>query len=41
VTLEYLKGTEVKPLMKKRILIVDDEPDFTNLLKLSLEAMGY
>jgi len=27
--------------MKKRILVVDDEPDFTNLLKLSLEARGY
>ena len=27
--------------MKKRILIVDDEPDFTNLLKLSLESHGY
>ena len=27
--------------MKKRILVVDDEPDFTNLVKLSLEAHGY
>jgi CheY-like chemotaxis protein len=27
--------------MKKRILIVDDEPEFTNLLKLSLESHGY
>ena len=27
--------------MKKRILIVDDEPDFTNLLKLTLESHGY
>ncbi len=27
--------------MKKRILVVDDEPEFTNLLKLSLEAHGY
>ena len=27
--------------MKKRILVVDDEPDFTNMLKLSLEAHGY
>ena len=27
--------------MKKRILIVDDEPEFTNLLKLGLEAHGY
>ena len=26
--------------MKKRILIVDDERDFTSLLKLSLESMG-
>ena len=27
--------------MKKRILVVDDEPDFTNLLKLTLESHGY
>jgi CheY-like chemotaxis protein len=27
--------------MKKRILVVDDEPDFTSLLKLSLESHGY
>jgi CheY-like chemotaxis protein len=27
--------------MKKRILVVDDEPEFTNLLKLSLVAHGY
>ncbi len=27
--------------MKKRILIVDDEPDFTHLLKLTLETIGY
>ncbi len=27
--------------MKKRILIVDDEPDFTMMLRLSLEAQGY
>ena len=27
--------------MKKRILVVDDEPEFTNLLKLSLESQGY
>ena len=27
--------------MKKRILVVDDEPEFTNLLKLSLESHGY
>jgi DNA-binding response OmpR family regulator len=27
--------------MKKRILVVDDERDFTNLLKLGLEAHGY
>ena len=27
--------------MKKRILVIDDEPDFTYMLKLSLEAMGY
>ena len=27
--------------MKKRILVVDDEPEFTNVLKLSLEAHGY
>ena len=27
--------------MKKRILLVDDEPEFTNLLKLSLESQGY
>jgi two-component system OmpR family response regulator len=27
--------------MKTRILVVDDEPDFTSLLKMSLEAAGY
>ena len=27
--------------MKKRILVVDDEREFTNLLKLTLEAHGY
>lgn len=27
--------------MKKRILVVDDEVEFTNLLKLSLETHGY
>ena len=27
--------------MKKRILVVDDEPEFTNLLKLTLESAGY
>jgi CheY-like chemotaxis protein len=27
--------------MKKRILVVDDEPEFTNLLKLTLESQGY
>ena len=27
--------------MKKRILVVDDEPEFTNVLKLSLESHGY
>ena len=27
--------------MTKRILIVDDEPEFTNLLKMSLESHGY
>ena len=27
--------------MKKRILVIDDEPDFTYMLKLSLESMGY
>jgi CheY-like chemotaxis protein len=27
--------------MKKRILLVDDEPEFTSLLKLSLETHGY
>ena len=27
--------------MKKRILVVDDERDFTNLLRLSLEHRGY
>jgi DNA-binding response OmpR family regulator len=27
--------------MKKRILIVDDEPDFTTMLRLTLEAEGY
>jgi putative two-component system response regulator len=27
--------------MKKRILVVDDEPEFTSLLKLSLESHGY
>ena len=28
-------------LMKKRILIVDDEPEFSGMLKLTLEANGY
>ena len=27
--------------MKKRILIVDDEPEFTSMLRLSLESHGY
>ncbi|HZN66777.1 MAG TPA: response regulator [Tepidisphaeraceae bacterium] len=27
--------------MKKRILIVDDEPEFTGMLKLTLETHGY
>jgi CheY-like chemotaxis protein len=27
--------------MKTRILVVDDEPDFTHLLKVTLEAEGY
>ena len=27
--------------MKKRILIVDDEPEFTHMLKYSLESVGY
>ena len=27
--------------MKKRILVVDDEPEFTNMLRLSLENEGY
>lgn len=27
--------------MKKRILVIDDEPDFTNILKLGLEMAGY
>jgi putative two-component system response regulator len=27
--------------MKKRILIVDDEPQFTSMLRLTLEAQGY
>jgi len=27
--------------MKKRILIIDDEPEFTSMLKLSLETLGY
>ena len=27
--------------MKKQILVVDDEPEFTNVLKLGLEALGY
>ena len=27
--------------MKKRIFVIDDEPDFTQLLRLSLEAQGY
>jgi len=26
---------------KKRILVVDDEPDFVNLIKIRLEACGY
>ena len=28
-------------VMKKRILVVDDEPDFTYMLKVGLEVMGY
>jgi len=27
--------------MKKRILVVDDEPEFTNMLRLTLESHGY
>jgi len=27
--------------MKKRILIVDDEPEFTSMLRLTLERQGY
>jgi CheY-like chemotaxis protein len=27
--------------MKKRILVVDDEPDFTTMLRLGLESHGY
>ena len=27
--------------MKKRILVIDDEPDFTHILKYGLEANGY
>jgi len=27
--------------MKKRIFVIDDEPDFTTLLRLSLETQGY
>ncbi len=27
--------------MKKRILVVDDEPDFSGVLKLQLETLGY
>ena len=27
--------------MKKRVLVVDDEPEFTNVLRLSLESHGY
>jgi CheY-like chemotaxis protein len=27
--------------MKRRIFVIDDEPDFTGMLKLSLESMGY
>ena len=27
--------------MKKRILIVDDEPEFTSMLRLTLETQGY
>jgi len=27
--------------MKKRILVVDDEPDFTSMLRLTLESHGY
>ena len=27
--------------MKKRILVIDDEPDFTSMLKYTLEADGY
>src|SRR5438552_2036051 len=27
--------------MKKRILVIDDEPDFTGILKMGLEAGGY
>lgn len=27
--------------MRKRIFVIDDEPDFTFMMKLSLESMGY
>lgn len=27
--------------MRKRILLIDDEPDFTHMLRLSLESAGY
>ena len=27
--------------MKKRILVIDDEPEFTNMLRLTLESHGY
>ena len=27
--------------MKKRIFVIDDEPEFTSLLKLTLESSGY
>ncbi len=27
--------------MKKRIFVIDDEPDFTSLIRASLEMMGY
>jgi len=35
------QGPALGDVMKKRIFVIDDEPDFTGLLKLSLESMGY
>jgi len=38
---KQLKKEEEKMTGKKKILIVDDEPDFISMLKMRLEAGGY